>query len=216
VRFFEPQPGGRAPKPVSITVDGDLPGKTVGSQPYYAHGRDFKELWPALIEKASAQWKGSYDAIGNGGNPGVVMTALTGKPSSSTSNASLKPDVLFERIKSQAAGAHPITARRGALPCPSTCSRRSRRPRRARRWPCPQAPTRPTSASTFEGHEPYRLGPGSPGAHAASDGAFAPLAKDLTGHSRASKPGLRQALGAFALAQRSAAAYDSTTEKIHE
>jgi hypothetical protein len=57
VRFFEPQPGGRAPRPVSITVDGDLPGRTVGSQPYYAHGRDFKELWPALIEKAYAQWR---------------------------------------------------------------------------------------------------------------------------------------------------------------
>ena len=72
------------------------------------------------------------------------------------------------------------------------------------------------AAFTLEGHEPYRLGPDSPGAHAASDGAFAPLAKDLTGHSRTPRPGLRQALGAFALAQRSSGAYDSTTEKIHE
>jgi hypothetical protein len=71
-------------------------------------------------------------------------------------------------------------------------------------------------AFTLEGHEPYRLGPDSPGAHAAHDGAFAPLAKDLTGHSRAPRPGLRQALGAFALGQRSSVPFDSTAEKLHD
>jgi len=34
------------------------------------------------MEKAFAQWKGGYDQIGNGGNPGDAMAALTGKDSS--------------------------------------------------------------------------------------------------------------------------------------
>jgi hypothetical protein len=70
------------------------------------------------------------------------------------------------------------------------------------------------AAFTLEGHEPYRLAADSPGAHAASDGAFAPLATDLTGHSRTATAGVGAALGAFALAKRSAGAYDSDTAKV--
>lgn len=41
------------------------------------------ELWPALYEKAYAQLKGSYDAIGNGGSSADALSAITGHPSTS-------------------------------------------------------------------------------------------------------------------------------------
>lgn len=40
------------------------------------------ELWGAMIEKAYAQYWGSYQRIGNGGHPSGVFTVLSGKASS--------------------------------------------------------------------------------------------------------------------------------------
>jgi len=110
VRFFEAQGWNQPTKPVSVTVDGDLPSTSPGSTPYYAHARDSKELWPGLIEKAYAQWKGGYEAIGNGGDPGGMMTALTGKQGTYVANASLTADQVYEKIKTQATASRPMTA----------------------------------------------------------------------------------------------------------
>ena len=41
-------------------------GPLYGAQPRLRHGEKM-ELWFPLVEKAYAQWKGSYDTIGNGG-----------------------------------------------------------------------------------------------------------------------------------------------------
>lgn len=76
VRFFQ-QNGYGAPTPVNVTVDGELPTR-YGSSLYYAKGADRSELWVPLLEKAFAQWKGGYEAIGNGGSPADVMGALLG------------------------------------------------------------------------------------------------------------------------------------------
>jgi hypothetical protein len=108
VRFFDRQGG--AMTPVNITIDADLPSASKGSQVYYAHARDSKELWPGLIEKAYAQWKGGYEAIGNGGDPGAVMTALTGQSTSYASNTTTSADAMFDRIKAQATAQKPMTA----------------------------------------------------------------------------------------------------------
>ena len=35
-------------------------------------------LWPAIIEKGYAQWKGGYEAIGGGGSPGGAMSEMAG------------------------------------------------------------------------------------------------------------------------------------------
>ncbi len=78
VRFFEPSWGRTAPREVYVTVDGQLPTTGSGSL-QYGKGRDRSELWVGLIEKAYAQWKGGYEAIGNGGSPGAVMGALVGR-----------------------------------------------------------------------------------------------------------------------------------------
>ncbi|MFN7135223.1 MAG: C2 family cysteine protease, partial [Myxococcales bacterium] len=108
VRFYE-KSGYSTMKPVYVTVDGDLP--TNGTQSSrYAKGRDGKELWVGLLEKAYAQWKGGYEAIGNGGISGDVMTALTGKNYGYTSTSYSTPEQVFSRIQQGAAAKRPMAA----------------------------------------------------------------------------------------------------------
>lgn len=66
--------------PSSVTVDGELYAKN-GSPLYGKQGNG--AMWFPILEKAYAQWKGSYDNIGNGGYPTDVMSALTGRQTSS-------------------------------------------------------------------------------------------------------------------------------------
>lgn len=76
VRFYETSWSGNA-RPVDITVDGQLPTNRGGL--YYGKNKEKGELWVGLLEKAYAQWKGGYEAIGQGGSAGDVMAALTGR-----------------------------------------------------------------------------------------------------------------------------------------
>lgn len=78
VRFFEKQGRGRL-RPVEIRVDADLPTRSTGEL-VYAQGRAPGELWPALIEKAWATWKGGYGELALGGYARDALTALTGAP----------------------------------------------------------------------------------------------------------------------------------------
>lgn len=78
VRFFEKQ--GRRLAPVEVRIDADLPTKADGRL-VYGQGRDADELWPALIEKAYATWKGGYGELSLGGYAGDALTALTGAKS---------------------------------------------------------------------------------------------------------------------------------------
>jgi hypothetical protein len=102
VRFFE---NGR---PVNINVDGDMPQSALGTA-RYAKSRDSKELWPGLLEKAYAQWKGGYEAIGNGGLAGAVSSAITGSGNSYSSTKG-NADLLFKSIQRGATGNKPMTA----------------------------------------------------------------------------------------------------------
>lgn len=101
VRFFEESYGGAA-KPVYITVDAFLP--TVAgnrNDPAYA-GEPGGKLWPAIMEKAYAQWKGGYDAIGKGGYGAQAMAEITGARSQQKSPSSMKVDEVipyFEAAK---------------------------------------------------------------------------------------------------------------------
>ncbi|MBL8933728.1 MAG: hypothetical protein JNM69_04195 [Archangium sp.] len=102
VRFYE---NGREKL---ITVDGDLAQSSMGTQ-RYAKSRTGNEMWVGLLEKAYAQWKGGYEAIGNGGQASAVMTALTGKSTSwSSSTGSL--DALYTNVKRGAEGHKPMAA----------------------------------------------------------------------------------------------------------
>ncbi len=79
--FSEPSWFGKL-KTVEVLVDGQLPMSS--GRPLYAKSSEKMELWVALLEKAYAQWKGGYEAIGNGGAPGEVMSAILGTPNSYT------------------------------------------------------------------------------------------------------------------------------------
>jgi hypothetical protein len=97
-----------ADKTVSVTVDGTLPmenGRTV-----YAHPDTLGETWPAVMEKAYAKLWGGYGAIGNGGDGGAALLALTGQPVKRYSLSPSKADDAFATLKSVLASGQPIVA----------------------------------------------------------------------------------------------------------
>jgi hypothetical protein len=95
-------------KDVPITIDGDLYVRSWGGPVYGAttgsNEATEMEMWWPLLEKAYAQYKGSYDAIGNGGSAGTVMSAMLGLQTSYVSLGSKSQttqDRAWNAIKSQ-------------------------------------------------------------------------------------------------------------------
>jgi len=115
VRFYQLDWTG-SKKAESVTVDADLPFS--GDLPAYAKstesvdGKPAHELWPSILEKAYAQWKGSYDAIGHGGNAGDVMEALTGERARSRSTSG-DTDALWTKMKEATEKKKPMCAGSG-------------------------------------------------------------------------------------------------------
>ncbi|MBI4350360.1 MAG: hypothetical protein HY550_02870 [Elusimicrobia bacterium] len=76
----------------TITVDNQFP--TRMGNPEFNNSKGTSEtgkrenMWGMVYEKAYAKFKGSYDAIGNGGWPSAAMAEITGKPSSTHSTGS--------------------------------------------------------------------------------------------------------------------------------
>ncbi|MBS1152513.1 MAG: peptidase calpain [Myxococcaceae bacterium] len=110
VRFFESNGYGRPMKEVKVTVDGDMPMLAGASVGKYAKGRDKSELWVGVLEKAYAQWKGGYEAVGNGGRSTEVFTAITGKSTSQSMTSYTPADQLFTSIQTATAAHKPVTA----------------------------------------------------------------------------------------------------------
>lgn len=117
VRFYELGYDGKKTAHVQ-TVDADLAHN--GDRVAYANstetvdGKEFMELWPSILEKAYAAWKGSYDAIGNGGNSGDVITALTGEACRSAATAGAGAnDPLWARMLKASQEKRPMTASTG-------------------------------------------------------------------------------------------------------
>jgi hypothetical protein len=98
---------------VPITVDADLPRlrlPLLDAANVYGGSTTPGELWPALVEKAYAQWKGGYDAIGNGGYPAEALVALTGKAAASLMLRGLEPTAIAARLEELSKGGAAITA----------------------------------------------------------------------------------------------------------
>lgn len=108
VRFFERR--GTRYEAVYVTVDSDLPTEAGSNRSKYAKARDTNEHWVTMLEKAYAQWKGGYEAIGNGGNAGTVFEALTGKRPEWTSTSYSQADQLFSRLTTATSTGRPVTA----------------------------------------------------------------------------------------------------------
>ncbi|MBL8912019.1 MAG: hypothetical protein JNM17_15095 [Archangium sp.] len=100
-------------KDVPVTVDGDLYARSWGG-PLYGHsansGEPTKmEMWFPIIEKAYASWKGSYDAIGNGGFSGEVFEDFLGGSSKSI-NTSASADSVWNTITKAIDAKKPVAA----------------------------------------------------------------------------------------------------------
>lgn len=108
VRFFEKSHG--QAKPVFVTVDGQLP-LADGQAPDYASGSNPKELWAPIFEKAYAKWKGGYENIGEGGQAGDALYALTGTSSSYVEDLHhANPDATWRRMLAATAAKQPMVA----------------------------------------------------------------------------------------------------------
>ncbi|MBI5544254.1 MAG: hypothetical protein HY901_10220 [Deltaproteobacteria bacterium] len=106
-RFFEWAPGG-AHKPVEVTVDSKLP--MIADMPAYGASRSPDELWFPMLEKAYAQWKGGYQAIGDGGLAGDVMEAMTGRPATVSFVEQMSSSEAFDTIKAELQAKHAVVA----------------------------------------------------------------------------------------------------------
>jgi hypothetical protein len=109
VRFYS-----RSGRMEMVTVDADLYTRSWGGPIYGTttsnNDADKMELWFPILEKAFAKWKGSYDAIGNGGSSAAVMTALTGKSTDYLSTGYESEDQIFKAIKAGGDKKLPMTA----------------------------------------------------------------------------------------------------------
>ncbi len=108
VRFYQRTASGSV-TPKYVRVDSDFPTAPGYSNPRYARCRDGKEMWVSIMEKAYACFQGSYDTIGNGGAPGDVMSALTGKSSTEYMVKSSNKDVLFAKLTKATQGHIPAS-----------------------------------------------------------------------------------------------------------
>lgn len=101
-------------KPVSFKVDMWMPAKG-GKLKYALSGKPVANLekvalWPAIIEKAYAQWKGGYEKIGGGGSPGGAMSELSGARVVNKSISSFRTDEdLLKAVKAAVDDGQAIT-----------------------------------------------------------------------------------------------------------
>lgn len=90
---------------VEITVNGDFP-EAKGATASADGGK--KEIWPLILEKAYAQYKGGYDQIGNGGTTNELMGLLTGREAETIDDLP-DGDYSFDEMKSDFDADRPIT-----------------------------------------------------------------------------------------------------------
>lgn len=107
--------GGATGEKVEVTVDGDLYARSFGGPVYGASlgsgsQPDKMELWFPIVEKAYAQWKGSYEAIGNGGVSGKVMSEVLGGSYDYTSISDYNKDGVWQQIQEGEQNGWPMTA----------------------------------------------------------------------------------------------------------
>jgi hypothetical protein len=99
---------------VPVKVDGDLYTRSWGG-PLYGSSNGAKdtksmELWFPLLEKAYAQWKGSYNDVGSGGLSSDVFEAVLGQNGSEESINSTGADKLWGDIKDAVDHKRPTSA----------------------------------------------------------------------------------------------------------
>ncbi len=97
--------GGGEYKKVEITVDGNFSTDAAqGSGDFVNSNGEKAEIWPKIVEKAYAQYKGGYEAIDNGGNSAEIMSLLTGRDAEQIDTG----DYSFEQMKQDFDGGQAI------------------------------------------------------------------------------------------------------------
>ena len=113
VRLFHRTPRGTY-EPESIRVQGTVP-TTADGRDAYAQRTDPTELWVPLIEKAFAARAGNYGSL-HAGVPGDALSALTGRPSTTTFSRDHSATGLGEELRAgQAEGRAMVAASRADL-----------------------------------------------------------------------------------------------------
>lgn len=98
-------------EPTVVTVDGRLAG---GDSPIYADlGDEGREMWPAILEKAMAQYVGSYEGmtggnIGDSIDYGGALEILTGRDEEYHSTAGMTEDEVLQELHDALASGTPI------------------------------------------------------------------------------------------------------------
>ncbi len=101
-RFFRREPDGGL-HPESVTIDAQVPVRLSDGRPIYARARARSdgrtELWPLLLEKAYAAWKGGYDVMGEGGLVEETLEELTGERTKMLLVAETRPEELWSLLE---------------------------------------------------------------------------------------------------------------------
>ncbi|HAN31541.1 MAG TPA: hypothetical protein DCQ06_08075 [Myxococcales bacterium] len=86
-----------------VTVDGDLPSRAGSDSPMYAKGQKTRtggrELWPGIVEKAWAEFKGGYNEMGEGGSTAGALEALSGSRVSYSSTDTTPEDTMWLKLR---------------------------------------------------------------------------------------------------------------------
>jgi len=97
-------PGGR---PTSVTVDGTFP-ENARNEQTFGRGSTKSELWPAIFEKAYAQWKGGYSVLDGGGFAKDALRELTGKAARSRTLSNLSSDAAWKLVADAVRSKQPV------------------------------------------------------------------------------------------------------------
>jgi hypothetical protein len=112
VRFYQ---NGDKNSPVDVNVDNKLYVRSSGT-PLYGEAADTPdtpsqmEMWYPIVEKAYAEWKGGYSVIGNGGEPGVLLSEVLGARGPDTYLPAADADSVFTQIKAAVGAKKPAAA----------------------------------------------------------------------------------------------------------
>lgn len=99
--FYQRLPEGKF-QPQTVKFDGKIPVSSKEGSPIYVRTlpdvRGQLEIWPLILEKAYAVWKGGYHVMGEGGAVEDTLEELTGKRTRMLYMAEHNPEVLWKML----------------------------------------------------------------------------------------------------------------------
>jgi len=111
VRLFDKQANGQQNSAHLQTVDHLVP-QNADAILSGQVDQQWQKLWPAIVEKAYAAWKGSYEAAGQG-SAAEMMSALTGEKAVQLSTAGPQSQRVWTRMAAAIKAGNPVTAQFG-------------------------------------------------------------------------------------------------------